>query len=78
MNNENFEEDVESSTDTDESDSSNGGNHSMKYYKWMTVSGKICKVMVLLPFSDVLETVKETINELKCLSEMNSKTFITI
>ena len=32
-NEDNFEEDVESSIDTDESDSSNSGDHSIKYYK---------------------------------------------
>ena len=31
-NEDNFEEDVESSIDTDESDSSNSGDHSIKYY----------------------------------------------
>ena len=33
VNEDNFEEDVESSIDTDESDSSNSGNHSIKYHK---------------------------------------------
>ena len=65
MNEDNFEGHVESSTDTDESDSSNSGNHSIKYYKWMTINGKASNVMVFLPFSDVLETVKEKTNELK-------------
>ena len=32
-NEDNFEEDVESSIDTGESDSSNSGDHSIKYYK---------------------------------------------
>ena len=31
----------------------------------MTINGKASKVTVLLPFSDVLETVKEKINELQ-------------
>ena len=64
-NEDNFEEDVESSTDTDELDSLNSGNHSIKYYKWMTINGKASKVMVSLLFNDALETVKEKINELK-------------
>ena len=57
MNEDNFEDDVESSIDTDESDSSNTGNHSIKYYKWMAINGKASKVLVSLPYSDVLETV---------------------
>ena len=65
VNEDNFEEDVESSADTDESDSSNRGNHSIIYYKWMTINGKTSKVIVSLSFSDVLGTVKEKINELK-------------
>ena len=31
----------------------------------MTINGKASNVMVFLPFSDVLETVKEKTNELK-------------
>ena len=64
MNEDNVEENVESSTDIDESDSSNSGNYSIKY-KWMTINGKFSKAMVSLPFSDILETVKEKVNELK-------------
>ena len=65
VNEDNFEEDVASSADIDELDSSNSRNHSIKYYKWMPINGKASRVMVLLPFSDSLETVKEKINELK-------------
>ena len=65
MNEDNFEEDVESSVDTDESDSSNSGNRSIKYYKWMTISGKASKVLVPLHYSDVLKTLTQKINELK-------------
>ena len=61
----NFEEDAEASTDTNESDSSNNNNHSIKYSKWVAVNGKSRKVMVSLPFSDVLEILKKKINELK-------------
>ena len=64
VNEDSFEEVVESSTATDESDSSNSRNHSIKY-KWMTINGKASKDMVSLAFSDILETVKEKINELK-------------
>ena len=65
LNEDNFEEDVESSIDTDESDSSNSGNHSIKYYKWMTINGKTSKVLVSLPYIDVLETVTQKIKEVK-------------
>ena len=58
MNEDNFEDDVESSIDTDESDSSNTGNHSIKYYKWMAINGIASKVLVSLPYSDVSETVR--------------------
>ena len=61
----NFEEDAEAITDTNESDSSNNRNHSIKYSKWVAVNGKSRKVMVSLPFSDVLEILKKKINELK-------------
>ena len=54
----NFEEGVESSTDTDESDSSNSGSHSIKYYKWITINGKASKVMVSLPLSEVFVNCK--------------------
>ena len=40
----NFEVDVESSKDTDESDSSNSGNHSIKCYKSMAIHEKARKV----------------------------------
>ena len=53
VNEDNIEVDVESSTDNDESDSSNSGKHSIKYYKWMTINGKASKAMVLLPFGDI-------------------------
>ena len=65
VNEDNFEKNFESSTDTDESDSSNSGNHFIKYDQWMTINGKASKVMVSLPFSDVLETAKEKINKFK-------------
>ena len=45
INEDNFEEDVESSTDTDESDSSNSRNQSTKYYKWMMINGKANKAI---------------------------------
>lgn len=65
MNDNNFEDYVESSKDTDESNSSNSRSHSIIYYKWMKINEKASKFMVLWPFSDVLETVEEKINELK-------------
>ena len=65
VNENNFEEDIKSSTDTDKSDSSNNENHSIKYYTWMMITRKSSKVTALLPFSDVLETVMEKISELK-------------
>ena len=64
-NEDNFQENVESSADIDESDSSNPGDHSTKCYKWMTINEKASKVMVSFPFGDILETLKETFNELK-------------
>ena len=65
MNDNSFEDYVESSKDTDESNSSNSRSHSIKYYKWMEINEKASEFMVLLPFSDVLETVEKKINELK-------------
>ena len=46
----------------------------------MTINGKSSKVIVTLPFSDILETVKDKINNLKYhyLSEISSTKFITI
>ena len=61
VNENNFEEDIKSSTDTDKSDSSNNENHSIKYYTWMMITRKSSKVTASLPFSDVLETVMEKI-----------------
>ena len=65
MNDNNFEDYVEPSKDTDESNSSNSRGHSIIYHKWMKINEKASKFMVLLPFSDVLETVEEKINKLK-------------
>ena len=65
MNDNSFEDYVESSKDTDESNSSNSRSHSIKYYKWMEINEKASEFMVLLPFRDVLETVEKKINELK-------------
>lgn len=65
VNEDNFEEDIKSNTDTDKSDSSKNENHSIKYYTWMMITRKSSKVMASLPFSDVLETVMEKISELK-------------
>ena len=47
VNEDNFEEDVESRIDTDKLDLSNSGNHSIKY-KWMTINLKASKALVSL------------------------------
>ena len=40
VNDDNIKEDVESRTYIDELVSFNSGNHSIKFYKWMTINGQ--------------------------------------